>query len=52
MTSGWTGWFLQNGETDSLSYDFGEARPAWKSWWFRIGFAAACVCLLWLSGFI
>jgi len=47
MTHIWLEWFMGRNEDDLRSYDFTEAHPVWKTWWFRIGFAAVCFSLLW-----
>jgi hypothetical protein len=46
MTRTWLQWFLQRNDTDLLSYDFAESCPAWESWWFRCGCAAAGISIV------
>jgi hypothetical protein len=41
-------WFTGRDRAGSRSYDFGEARPVWNTWWFRIGAVVVAACVLWI----
>ncbi|MHB8162860.1 MAG: hypothetical protein ACYDDV_00760 [Methanoregula sp.] len=47
MKNSWWGWLDRDDDPCSRSYDFIEVHPIWEMWWFRIGGAAAGICLLW-----
>ncbi|MGA2160581.1 MAG: hypothetical protein ABSG28_00070 [Methanoregula sp.] len=47
MTNAWMEWFRGKNAEDVLSYDFTEAHPVWKTWWFWGGIAVVCVVLIW-----
>ena len=45
MSPGLKDWLSDKGERNSGSYDFSEARPFWKMWWFRIAVLAMGIFL-------
>jgi hypothetical protein len=47
MTNAFVEWFRGRNKEDRSSYDFTEARPVWKAWWFWSGIIVVCVILVW-----
>lgn len=48
MTNALVEWFRGKNAEDSLSYDFTEAHPVWKTWWFWSGIVVVCIVLIWI----
>ncbi|MEN6396719.1 MAG: hypothetical protein ABFC78_09580 [Methanoregula sp.] len=50
MTNRWVEWFMGRDADDLNWYNFTEARPVWKTWWFWGGIVLVCGALVWYFG--